>query len=116
MSNYAEFDELTFFAQAKKRPRMFFGRKSLVSLRDHLSGMVYAFSACGHPDALKLFTAFVKSYNDKLFLTDRNGYVCWWNHLLYISGGMDDLAFDSFYRRFEAYLSREHNLMLPKVE
>ena len=116
MSNYAEFNELTFFAQVKKRPGMFFGRKSLTSLRDQLFGMNYAFSVCGHSDALVLFKGFIEYYNSKLFLTDRNGYVCWWNHFLYTSGGMDDLAFDSFYRQFEAYLLEEHNLKLPEAE
>lgn len=87
-----------------------------MSLRDNLFGMITAFSICGHPDALKLFEDFIKYYNNKLFLTDQNGYVCWWNHLLYISGGMDNLAFDSFYRKFEAFLLEEHNLVLPEVE
>ena len=95
---------------------MFFGRKSLTSLRDQCFGMIYAFSACGHSDALVLFKGFIEYYNSKLFLTNQNGYVCWWNHLLYTSGGMDDLAFDSFYRQFEAYLLGEHNLKLPEVE
>ena len=116
VSNYAEFDELTFFAKVKKRPGMFFGRKSLTSLRDHLFGMIFAFSACGHSDALKLFKCFIEYYNNELFLADQNGYVCWWNHLLYTSGGMDDWAFDSFYRKFESYLQEEHNLKLPEVE
>lgn len=116
MSNSAEFDELIFFAKVKKCPGMFFGRKSLTSLRDQLWGMIYAFSACGHPDALKLFRGFIEYYNNELFLADQNGYVCWWNHLLYTSGSMDDVAFDAFYRRFEAYLLDEHNLKLPVVE
>ena len=116
MSNYAEFDELIFFAKVKKRPGLFFGRKSLMSLRDHLFGMIYAFSACGYPDALSLFRGFIECYTDKLFLTDQSGYVCWWNHILYTSGGMDDMAFDSFYRQFEAYLLEEHNLKLSEVE
>jgi len=116
VSNYAEFDELIFFAKVKKRPGVFFGRKSLMSLRDQLFGMIYAFSVCGHPDALKLFSAFIEYYNNKLFLSDQSGYVCWWNHILYTSGGMDDIAFDSFYRKFETYLLEEHNLVLPEVE
>jgi len=116
VSKYAEFDELIFFAQVKKRPSAFFGKKSLISLRDQLFGMIYAFSTCGHPDALKLFKGFITHYNDKLFLSDRNGYVCWWNHILYISGGMDDMAFDSFFKRFEEYLLEEHKLKLPEVE
>ena len=116
MSNCAEFDELIFFAKVKKRPGMYLGRKSLISLRDQLFGMTYAFSVCGHSDVLKLFRGFIEYYNNKLFLTDQNGYVCWWNHILYTSGGIDDLAFDSFYRKFETYLFEEHNLVLSEVE
>ena len=116
MSNYDKFDELIFFAKVKKRPGIFFGKKSLISLRDQLFGMIYAFSACGHPEALKLFKGFSEYYNNKLFLTDHNGYVCWWNHLLYVSGGMDDLAFDQFFRDFSDYLLKEHNLKLPEIE
>ena len=116
MSSYVEFDELIFFAEVKKRLGMFLGRKSLISLRDQLFGMIYAFSACGYPDALKFFKAFIEYCNNKLFLTDQNGYVCWWNHILYTSGGMDDLAFDQFYRDFSEYLLKEYNLKLPEVE
>ena len=116
MSSYVEFDELIFFAEVKKRLGMFLGRKSLISLRDQLFGMIYAFSACGYPDALKFFKAFIEYYNNKLFLTDQNGYVCWWNRILYTSGGMDDLAFDQFYRDFSEYLLKEYNLKLPEVE
>ena len=60
---------------------MFLGRKSLISLRDQLFGMIYVFSACNHPDALKLLKGFIEHYNNQLFLTDQNIYVCWWNHL-----------------------------------
>ena len=116
MSNCAEFDELAFFAQVKRRPGMFFGRKSLIGLRDHLFGMGYAFSVCGYSDAMGLFKSFVKYCNHKLFLTDQNGYACWWNHLLYVSGGMDDGAFDLFYREFETYLHEVHDLKLPDIQ
>ncbi|MBQ7887056.1 MAG: hypothetical protein IJ313_09215 [Clostridia bacterium] len=116
MDNDVEFNELVFFSKVKRRPGMFFGRKSLISLRDQLGGMIYAFSVCGNPDALKLFKGFVGYYNNWIFHTDRNGYACWWNHLLYISGGMDEIAFDSFFRKFEAYLLEEHNLKLPETE
>lgn len=116
MNNNTAFDELTFFAKVKKRPGMFLGSKSLISLRDQLFGMSYAFSACGYPDALKLFRAFIEYYNNKLFQTDKNGYACWWNHLLYTSGGMDDEAFDSFYRAFEKYLLENHRMTLPVIE
>lgn len=116
MKNNEEFHELVFLAKVKKCPGIYLGRKSLTSLRDQLLGMNYAFSACGQPDALKLFKSFIEYYNGRLFLTDQNGYVCWWNHLLYTSGGMDDVAFDAFYRRFESYLLDEHNLKLPVVK
>ena len=38
-----EFDELNFFAQVKKKPGLFLGKPSILSLRDQLFGMDYAF-------------------------------------------------------------------------
>jgi len=116
MDHGAAFSELAFFARVRKCPAAYLGRKSLTSLRDQLFGMIHAFSICGHPDAFRLFKGFIEDYNNRLFLTDKNGYVCWWNHLLYTSGGMDDAAFDLFFRRFEAYLQKEHGVMLPEGE
>ena len=116
MNNAVVFDELTFFAQVKKRTVMYLAGKSLLSLRDHLYGMGYAFSACDRPDALKMFHLFIEYYNSKLLQTDQNGYVCWWNHLMYISGGSDADAFDAFFREFEAYLLNAHHLQLPEVQ
>ncbi len=77
MSNYPEFNELEFFAKAKKRPGIFFGRKSLISLRDFLFGMSYSFTVSGHSDALNLFDSFIAHYNNELFLTNQDSYVCW---------------------------------------
>lgn len=114
MSNHTPFNELDFFAQIKARPGVYLGKKSLLSLRDQLFGMIYAFSVCGKPKALQFFRGFMEDYNRQLFLADQNGYVCWWNHLLYISGSHDDYAFDAFFRAFEAYLLKEHGLSLPE--
>ena len=117
MPNCADsFDELLFFAKIKKRPGMFLGEKSLLCLRNQLFGMQYAFSACGRPDALKLFMDFVECYHQQLFLTDANGYVCWWNHLLYTSGNHADGALDLFFDKFEAHLLSRHQLKLPEVD
>lgn len=116
MSRYKAFDELTFFSNVKRKPGMYLGKKSFISFRDQLFGMTYAFSACGKPDAMRLFKAFIEYYNQQLFLTDQNSYACWWNHILYTSGGDDNEAFDSFYRSFEAYLLEEHKLVLPIAE
>lgn len=44
---------------------------------------------------------------------DKNGYACWWNYILYISGGFDDQAFFNFFRAFEKYLMDVHKLTLP---
>lgn len=107
------FDELAFFAKVKQRPGMYLGKKSLLSLRDQLFGMTFAFRACGHPDALYYFTAFIETYNKQLLELDGNGYACWWNHLIYTSGNCDNLAFDAFYINFESYLKREYQLTLP---
>lgn len=112
MSNFS-FDELEFFAAVKSRPGLYFGHPSLISLRDHLFGMQYAFSVCGKKDALKYFTGFIEWYNRHLFESDKNGYACWWNHILYTSGNMDELAFSAFFRTFEAYLLEEYDVKLP---
>ena len=110
-----EFDELLFLAQIKKRPGMYLGRKSLTGLRDYLSGMHHGFAACGRSDALKWSVSFADYYNNQLFQNDQNGYACWWNHLLYISGNMDDAAFDAYFMKFEAYILEKHDLKLPEV-
>ena len=47
-----EFDELKFFADVKKRPGMYFGNPSLLSLRDWLFGMEYAFSC--HQEIIRI--------------------------------------------------------------
>lgn len=109
------FDELEFFASVKMRPGMYLGEKSLLSLRDCLYGMHYAFHAFGHDDALKHFYAFVQWYNEEV-LHFSAGYACWWNHLMYISGGSASLAFDAFFREFEKYLKEKHDLTLPEAE
>lgn len=115
MNRVESFDELSFFAQVKKQPGMYMSKKSLLSLRDKLFGMNYAFIVCGHPEALRLFKNFTEYYNNELLKNDQNGYACWWNHLLYISGGMDDVAFDSFFMEFEAYLVERQHMRLPDV-
>lgn len=109
-----EFDELVFFAQVKKRPGLFLGKPSLLSLRDQLIGMEYAFSFCRQERALKYFRMFVNWYHEEN-MKDRNGYACWWNHILYISGNDDISAFASFFRIFEQYLRDVYDLCLPEV-
>ena len=37
------FDELNFFAEVKKRPNLFFGKPSILSLRDFIAGMSHAY-------------------------------------------------------------------------
>ena len=44
MKTTNNFDELKFFAEVKKQPCLFFGNPSLISLRDQIYGMYYAFS------------------------------------------------------------------------
>lgn len=109
-----KFDELVFFAQVKKRPGIFLGKPSLLSLRDNLFGMEYAFSFCGPESRLKYFSQFIKWYHEET-LKDLNGYACWWNHILYISGNDDAYAFDSFFNIFEQYLRDVHNVCFPEV-
>ena len=108
------FDELKFFADVKRRPGMYLGEKSLRSLRDQMFGMNYAFCACGQGDAMKYSRAFIEWYNTEV-LTDHNGYACWWNHLMYISGGSDVLAFDCFFRVFEGFLKDKYGIALPQT-
>ena len=109
------FNELEFFAQVKKRPGMFLGDRSLLSLRTHLFGMDHAFSFYTSQTPLAYFKLFIKWYHEEI-INDLNGYACWWNHILYISGNNDSCAFDSFYNIFERYLRDIHNLCLPEVK
>ena len=110
-----EFDELVHFARLKKTPGAYFGKASLLSLRDNLFGMSEAFSYCHCEDNLKYFHSFIQWYNETV-LDDKNGYACWWNHILYTSGNNDELAFDAFFRKFEEYLNDIHGLGLPEVD
>ena len=113
MNNANKFDELNFFAEVKKRPNLFFGKPSLLSLRDYIFGMEHAFSVCYSEDQLKYYHKFTQWYYNNS--PDKNGYVCWWNHILYISGNFDDQAFNRFFYIFEKYLKEEHNLYLPEI-
>ena len=107
-----EFDELKFFADVKKRPGVYFGNPSLLSLRDQLSGMEYASSFYTDETPLRYFRAFVTWYqNEKI--DDQNGYACWWNHLLYTCGNDDRYAFERFFVTFERYLHDVHHISLP---
>lgn len=111
----SNFNELVFFAQVKKRPGMFLGVPSLISLRDHVFGMEYAFSFCGQANVLKYFRLFIEWYQEEI-IKDLNGYACWWNHILYQCGNDDRLAFESFIMQYEQYLREVHSLYLPEVE
>lgn len=112
--NKCTFDELEFFAHIKKRPGMYFGQPSLLSLRDFLFGMSLAFGICGYQDKFKYSDLFIDWYTENV-IKDQNAYACWWNHMLYVSGGSDRQAFEYFFHRFEIYLSEVHNISLPEV-
>ena len=106
------FNELTFFSELKKRPGMYLGSPSLLSLRDNLYGMDYAFSFCSEDSPLRYFRAFIDWYHTGV-LDDANGYACWWNHLLYTSGNDDRIAFKRFFDEFERFLRDVYNVNLP---
>ena len=110
-----DFDELAFFARLKERPGMYFGRPSLRSMADLIVGMDYAFCLCGKENQFPLFKAFIDWYHKEV-IRDQNGYACWWNHLIYVSGGEDREAFAGFFRVFERYLKDIHAKTLPKAE
>ena len=115
MNRENRFDELRFFAQVKKRPGMFLGKTSLISLRDYYFGMQHAFDICTGENQFKYFGLFTDWYFENVVM-DENGYACWWNHLLYVSGNNDDLAFHNFFCEFELYLKDFHNLSLPEAD
>lgn len=108
------FDELVFFAQVKKRPGLFLGKPSLLSFRDQLFGMNYAFSFYCQESPFPYYDLFVTWYQEEI-IKDLNGYACWWNHMLYTSGNDDAYAFESFFTEFEKYLRDVHHVSLPEV-
>lgn len=114
MNNKNSFDELHFFAEVKKCPQIYLGKASLLSLRDYIFGMQYAFDFYTEEAQFKYFGLFADWYFENV-IKDQNGYACWWNHLLYVSGNYDDLALHAFFREFERYLKDFHNLCLPEV-
>lgn len=111
------FNELEFFSDVKKRPGMYFGTPSLISLRDYLGGMEHAFSYFYDYEEIPLtyFRSFVTWYYSEV-LDDQNGYACWWNHILYTSGHNDCYAFELFFAVFERYLHDVHHTGLPAAE
>lgn len=115
MKNEQKFDELVFFAIVKKRPAMFLGRPSLLSFRDNLFGMDYAFSFYEEEKQLKYFHLFIQWYHENI-IKDLSGYSCWWIHILYTSGNDDKLAFESFFSLFERYLKDVHQFSLPEID
>ena len=115
MSSDINFNELRFFAEVKKRPGMFFGKPSLLSLRDNIFGMSHAFEICGYDNQFKFFCLFTDWYFENV-IENQNGYACWWNHILYVSGNDDVYAFHTFFNLFEKYLKDMHNLSLPEIE
>ncbi len=108
------FNELVFFSQVKRRPGVYFGKPSLLSFRDQLFGMEYAFSFYCEECPFKYSRSFVGWYHEEI-IKDFNGYACWWNHILYTSGNNDAYAFDSFFQTFEQYLHDVHNVCLPDI-
>lgn len=112
MNTVKEFDELEFFARVKNRPKFFFGKPSLLSLRDYILGMQHAFFVCGYEDKFKYFHSFAQWYYNNS--PDKNGYSCWWNHILYISGNDDEKAFYRFFDIFEQYLNEKHDMYLEE--
>ena len=103
------FDEMNIYIRLKEKPALFFGRKSLLSLRDTLTGMLlgiqYSVDPSGLPEEehLPLLKGFIDWYH-QTYVQDTNGYACWWNHILYTCGNDDSMAFDRFWERFEEYL------------
>ncbi len=114
MNMQNKFDELEFFASVKKRPGLYLGKPSLLSLRDQLFGMEYAFSFYTEKNPLVYFRLFITWYQGEN-LKDQNGYACWWNHILYTSGNDDAYALELFWRIFEQYLRDRHHVCLPDV-
>lgn len=115
MSSDINFNELQFFAEVKKRPGMYLGKQSLISFRDFIFGMMHAFHFCSCDNQFRLFNLFTDWYFENV-IRDQNGYACWWNHILYVSGNDDVYAFHTFFSLFEKYLKDMHNLSLPEIE
>lgn len=115
MDSENRFDELRFFAEVKRRPGMFLRKTSLISLRDYIFGMYYVFDIYACENQFEYFGSFTDWYFENV-VRDQNGYACWWNHFLYVSGNNDDLAFHNFFREFEKYLKNYHDLCLPELE
>lgn len=107
-----DFDELMLFAKFKEKPGLYFGKPSLLSLRDQLFGMNMAFGMIYHEDAFVYLHQFICWYHENV-VKDQNGYACWWNHILYTCGGNDEMAFWSFFKHFEGYLKTIHCAVLP---
>ena len=49
-------------------------------------------------------------------IEDKNGYVIWWNHILYVCANSEYHAFDRFISEFEEYIAEIYNVKLPEVK
>lgn len=114
--NESKFDELELFAKIKRRPGMYFGTKSILFLHIFLSGVICGTFLAGQDYEFHYFHGFNDWYMNKKNVTDKNGYVIWWNHILYTSGNYDSEAFDIFFKYFEEYLLEQYNITLPEVK
>ena len=99
------FDELKFFAEIKKRPGMFLGSKSINLLVAYINGIRH-----------HAYDNFNDWYMKKHKIEDKNGYVIWWNHILYVCANSDYHAFDRFISEFEEYIAEIYNVKLPEVK
>ena len=111
-------NELQLLSRLKDRPELYLGRRSLIGLRDFLNGVRIGANAFREEigeaaPVVPNYDAFIEAYSADLWRREgRNGYVCWWNHMLYVAGGDDALAFDTFFHCFEAWLRDERGSSL----
>ena len=111
------FDELKFFAEIKKRPGMFLGSKSINLLVAYINGIGHhAYVNNPYISPVLIYDNFNDWYMKKHKIEDKNGYVIWWNHILYVCANSDYHAFDRFISEFEEYIAEIYNVKLPEVK
>lgn len=105
-----KFDELEILSDIRKNPDIYIGEKSFTRFMTFTSGLYRAMYNVEHHSYFSKFNDwYMKKYN----ITDGNGYVIYWNNILYVCEYNQSNAFDRFFNEFEVFLAEVYNKKFP---
>lgn len=96
---------------------MFLGSKSINLLVAYINGIRHhAYVNNPYISPVPIYDNFNDWYMKKHKIEDKNGYVIWRNHILYVCANSDYHAFDRFISEFEEYIAEIYNVKLPELK